>query len=175
VDTLGVMIAPCEGKRPLSLFEDVDAEVLSFPTIYGGSRKKFKVRASYTHIAKSELRHYDRRACRPEKLLYSFRKSCNQKIHQAMQVCMRKTSRSSQITASQAKTPGFIENLLKKDEGYAVFKNIRSSPSYWKAQIKRVMAMLRTLGKCSFFITLSAAESKWLELLVLNFLSIEFS
>jgi len=163
---LGVRIAPGEGKQPLSLFQDVDAEVMSFPTIYGGTRRKFKVRVSYTDIAKSELRRYDRRACLPSKLLYSFKKSFNEKVQQAVQVCMKKTARSSELTASEIKSPGFVDNLLKKDEGYAVFKNIRSSPSYWKSQIKRVMAMLRTEGKCTFFITLSSAESKWTELLV---------
>jgi hypothetical protein len=47
-----------------------------------------------------------------------------------------------------------------------VFKNLRSSPSYWKEKTKKVLAMVRQLGKCTFFITLSAAETKWKELLV---------
>ncbi len=51
-------IAPGEGKRPLSLLRDLDAEVLSFPTIYAGVSRKFdpKLKITYTDISKSEAR-----------------------------------------------------------------------------------------------------------------------
>jgi hypothetical protein len=190
----GIRIAPGEGKIPVPLHRDLNAEVLSFPTIYGGVERKFhhNVKVTYTDIAKSEIRRYDRRACRPSKLLYSFKRSFNEKVYQAVQVCMRKTCKNSPITAGNIKTPGFLESkvvnkrqsrsvlklhlliivllypidLIRKDDGYAVFKNLRSSPSYWKEQTKKVLSMVRQYGKCTFFITLSAAETKWSELLV---------
>jgi hypothetical protein len=110
----GIRIAPGEGKIPVPLHRDLNAEVLSFPTIYGGVERKFKknVRISYTDIAKSEIRRYDRRACRPCKLLYSFKRSFNEKVCQAVQVCMRKTQRSNPITVGNVRTPGFIEGKL---------------------------------------------------------------
>lgn len=168
VTSYGIRIAPGEGTTPIPLFLDAKAELLSFPKIYCGQTRTFKkgIRISYTDIAKSELRRYDRRACQPTKLLYSFKKSFNEKVYQAVQVCVRKTSNSSNFTASQIRTPGFVENLFRRDEGYAVFKNLRSSPSYWREKTKRVLAMVRQLGKATFFITLSAAETKWAELLV---------
>lgn len=51
-------IAPGEGKRPLSLLRDLEAEVLSFPTIYAGVRREFdpRLKISYTDISKSEVR-----------------------------------------------------------------------------------------------------------------------
>jgi hypothetical protein len=53
-------IAPGEGKRPLSLLRDLDAEVLSFPKIYAGIRRQFKkgLKITYTDIAKSEARRF---------------------------------------------------------------------------------------------------------------------
>ena len=167
-ESCGIRIAPGEGKTPVALHNDLNAEEMSFPTIYAGKKRKFKtgVKVSYTDIAKSELRRYDRRACRPSKLLYSFKRSFNEKVHSAVQVCMRKKIGRGGVTAGNIRTPGYIENLIKKDEGYAVFKHLRSSPSYWKEKTKKVLAMVRQLGKCTFFITLSAAETKWKELLV---------
>jgi hypothetical protein len=162
----GIKIAPGQGKIPMPVYKDLFAEELSFPTIFAGIRRKFKINLSYTDIAKSELQRYDRRACAPTKLLYSFKRSFNDKVRQAVQVFMRKKVGTSHVTASQTRTPGFVENLIKKDEGYAVFKNLRSSPSYWQDKTKKVMGMMRQIGKCSFFITFSAAESKWTELLV---------
>jgi len=167
----GIQIAPCEGNTPLSLFKDTYAEELSFPTIYAGKMRKFneKIRVSYTDIAKSELRRHDRRACKPTHLLYAFKRSFNEKVFQAVQICMRKTSQTNQIPASSLRTPGFLEGLIQKDQGYAIFKNIRSSPLYWKEKTKKVLAMVRQHGKCTLFITLSAAETKWTELLVIFF------
>lgn len=80
---------------------------------------------------------------------------------------MRKKPGTKKITAKNLKTPGYIESLIQKDEGYAVFKKIRTSPSYWKEKQKVVLGMLRQLGKCVFFVTLSAAETKWTELLIM--------
>jgi hypothetical protein len=115
----GIRIAPGEGKIPVPLHRDLNAEVLSFPTIYGGVERKFKnnVRITYTDIAKSEIRRYDRRACRPCKLLYSFKRSFNEKVYQAVQVCMRKTQRNNPITVGNLRSPGFIEgNSFIKSE-----------------------------------------------------------
>lgn len=58
--------APGEGQRPLSLYQDQDAEFLSFPTIFSGKGRlqdeNRAVRVSYADIAKWELRSVDRRA-----------------------------------------------------------------------------------------------------------------
>lgn len=50
---------------------------------------------------------------------------------------------------------------------FSCLRGVRSSPSYWAQQEKKIMAMLRQLGVPTFFITLSAAESHWPELLVI--------
>jgi len=161
-----IHIAPGEGKTPVPLIKDLNAEELSFPTIYGGVPRSVNSNVTYTDIAKSELRRYDRRACRPTKILYSFKKSYNEKVYQSQQVCLRKKRKGGKVTARNVSTPGYLDNLVQHDEGYAVFKNLRSSPCYWKEKMKKVLAMVRKLGKCTFFITLSAAETKWTELLV---------
>ncbi|OXA57943.1 Myosin-3 [Folsomia candida] len=64
-DQLIMAVAPGEGTRPLSLLMDLDAEELSFPSIYCGIKRKFNPDAnlSYADIAKSELRRFDPR-CR---------------------------------------------------------------------------------------------------------------
>ncbi len=69
------------------------------------------------------------------------------------------------LTAGDLKRPGGVKDIISNDDGYRVFKHIRSSPAYWKEQSKRVVAMVRQLGRCTFFITLSAAETKWNELI----------
>ena len=45
------------------------------------------------------------------------------------------------------------------------FKNVRSSPPYFESKKKELMAMIRQLGIPTLFISLSAAHTKWTELL----------
>ena len=57
--------APGEGQRPLNLFQDKDAEYLSFPTIYCGERMNTQLlegnKIHYADLCKWELRNIDRR------------------------------------------------------------------------------------------------------------------
>lgn len=171
----GIRIAPGEGKRPLSLFTDDFAEEMSFPSIYAGMKRQVLTtntmgqrKLTYTDIAKSELMRYDRRACKPTKVLYAFKKSYNMKVSDCITTFLRKKrGNQGKYTASQVRDPEFLKSIIENDEGYSVFKNLRSSPSYWAAKCKKVIAMVRQLGKCTFFITFSAAERRWNELLVL--------
>ena len=48
-----------------------------------------------------------------------------------------------------------------------MLKKIRNSPAFWEEHKKKGMAMLRQIGCPTFFLTLSAAESRWEELLVM--------
>jgi hypothetical protein len=61
-------VAPAEGNSPLSVFQDVNAEFLSFPAIYcGETRKNNNLRSTpvhYSTICKWELRNIDRRVAK---------------------------------------------------------------------------------------------------------------
>ena len=57
------------------------------------------------------------------------------------------------------------DNIVKLDDGYQIFKTIRCSPPYFENKKKNVMAMIRQLGIPSLFISLSAADTKWTNLL----------
>lgn len=165
VEYTTIKLAPGEASKPIPFFQDADAEEMSFPTIYCGAKRQLKVKATYTDKAKSEIRRFDRRACNSSHLLFAFKKSLTEKVYNALQICLRQRSGSTKITAKETKTPGYLQNLIEKDDGYAVFQNIRSSPCYWKKQQKRVNGMIRQLGRPQLFITLSAAETRWNELL----------
>ncbi len=141
---------------------------MAHPKIYCGQKRKIKkgIRITYTDIAKSECLREDRRCAAPAKVLYAFKKSFNEKMRSAVQIYLRKRRGKGKITARQAQDKEFLKNLVNHDEGYSVWKNLRSSPSYWAQRSKQVISMIRQLGKCAFFITFSAAETKWNELQV---------
>jgi hypothetical protein len=133
-----VKIAPGEGKMPLSIIRDVHAEVLSFPTIYGGIQRTFKdgLKFTYTDIAKSEIRNADRRACKPTKILYSYKLMLLSRVAEAIQVCLRKKRKldGQPVTAGQLRNEEFVANLIQHDDEFRMLKTIRSSPAYWESQ-----------------------------------------
>jgi len=54
-------IAPGQGKKPMSLLNDINGEIASYPTIYCGEKRNLTLKLSYSEIAKSETRRSDRR------------------------------------------------------------------------------------------------------------------
>jgi hypothetical protein len=57
----GIKIAPGQGKRPMSLLMDINAEAAAYPTIYGGNKRFLPKEMSPMDLWKSETRRYDRR------------------------------------------------------------------------------------------------------------------
>lgn len=161
-----IRFAPGEGQRPISLLMDLNAEALSFPSIYGGEKRVFKIPGiTHTDIAKSDARNKDRRCAIPSKLLYSYKLSQTFQIANQVSLCLRK--RKGSETAGNLLNEEYVNGLVKQDDGYKLRKNTRSSPAYWQDKQKTLMAMIRQLGIPTLFITLSAAEVKWKELIVI--------
>ncbi|XP_053402924.1 uncharacterized protein LOC123548901 [Mercenaria mercenaria] len=163
--------APGEGQRPLSIFQDTDSEYLCFPSIFCGKRRlKNEARivpVNYSDIAKWELRSQDRRAanCLPNiffKLKKIQMKQLNDKANLAVRRCRTGTSN---ITAAQVMNSEYIDNIVRNDEGYYLFKQLRNSPSYLESRKKDVYAMLRQLGMPTWFMSLSSADTRWTDLL----------
>ena len=58
------------------------------------------------------------------------------------------------------------EGLVRLEEGYRIFRTIRNSPQYWKNQKREVFAMIRQLGLPTLFLSLSANDLHWSELII---------
>ena len=167
-----ISVAPGEGQRPLSIFKDPNSEYLSFPTLFCGQKRmdnsERHVSVHYSDICKWELRSIDRRvALHIPNLFYKMKwlqteQVCN-KVHLAVRRCK---------TKGKTYTAGFIlkdnmgESLIRLDEGYRIFKTIRNSPQYWEQQKKDVFAMIRQLGIPTLFLSFSANDLHWSELVV---------
>ena len=63
------------------------------------------------------------------------------------------------------KNPQHLQNLFKKDRAYTFLKNIRGSPPYWQKMFYELLAMIRTLGIPTWFLTFSAADMNWPEVI----------
>ena len=160
-------IAPAEGEKPI--FTDPDTEYLCFPTIFCGQRRRENKYHKLTkrEIFKYEMRSADRRVSTniPNIFWKTKHKQINQIHQQASFALRRNQTKGQKITAKTLLNKETRENIVKYDDGYKIFKNVRSSPPYFEAKKKDLMAMIRQLGIPTLFISLSAADTKWLELL----------
>ena len=160
-------IAPAEGKKPI--FTDADTEYLCFPTIFCGESCKVNKyhKVSKCEIFKYEMRFADKRVSR--NIPNIFWKTKYKQIHQIHQkvsfALHRNQSKGQKITAKTLLNKESRQEIVKYDDGYKIFKNVCSSPPYFEAKKRDLMAMIHQLGIPTLFISLSAADTEWTELL----------
>ena len=162
--------APGEGQHPLSLFQDADCEYLSFPSIYCGEKMNTVTADGkpihYATQVKWELTHEDRRAanCIPN-LFFKAKKLQIKQVLNKGTFAMKRLQGDRQYTATEIMDPENLSEIQRFDDGSFIFKHIRNSPPYLYLCRKELHAMIRQLGTPTWFISLSAADTKWLDLL----------
>ncbi|CAF3666138.1 unnamed protein product [Rotaria sp. Silwood1] len=166
---IGIKFAPGENNKPISILMDLKVDELTFPKIYCGKQRKIKpnVKLTYAKIAKSELRMFDRRCGRVSKLFFTYKKLQTRKFSDAISINLRKTKNTKNVTATQMLNRDYVDGLIHNDDAFTFLRCDRSSPAFWKLKKKEVMAMIRQLGCPTLFLTLSAAETQWSELIII--------
>lgn len=164
-------MAPGENRIPLSLLTDEDSIYLSFPKVFCGKRVQNRVKkVSPSNLAKSFARRKDRRCVtRSDVLFYLDRSLMLKKLASNVNIMLRQKSKGNggAYSVNEMLNDEMVDSYLNEDRAYRVLNGVRSSSEYWKAQKKDVMAMIRQFGIPTLFVTLSAAETQWPELLVI--------
>ena len=68
-------------------------------------------------------------------------------------------------TARDLKSQSCVHKLINLDEGFRVLRNLCGSPPYFERCKKDLFAMIRHLGKPTWFHSFSAAETRWIHLI----------
>lgn len=119
-------------------------------------------------ITKSELSREDRRAVRPDYLFTALKKQQTITVQNSIAMCLRKKNRTGEpILIENMLGSVYVDSLVQVDDGYRVLRGIKNSPAHWEAKKKKLLAMVRQFGVPTLFVTLSAAETKWPELIKL--------
>ena len=166
-----ITFAPGEGQHPLSLYHDADAEYLCFPTIFCGQRRPSKeertVAVHYSDIVKWELRSFNRRAAQSfPNIFFKHKKLQMKRISDKVNLAVRRCKgNEKKITAAEARNSEYLDKLVNLDEGYYIFRQLRNSPAYLQSRKKDIFAMIRQLSLPTWFMSLSAADTRWTDLL----------
>ena len=161
--------APGEGSKPISIFLEPHSEEKCFPGIYCGQRRATNeeriCKVTYGEIVKSELRNVDRRAaCCVENIFFKTEALQMKTIQDQSCVALRKVKVTNKVTAKDVRGDK-ISELIHHDKAYKCLAKVRGSPPYFEQVSKDLKAMIRQLGPATLFLTLSAAETQWTDLL----------
>ena len=156
-------IAPGEGKKPQSFISDKHAEELSFPQLFPTGRFGF----SFDRPKKISLKKYfqtrilncDRRFARNiDYIFYAQYRTEAKEVSDSINISLRK-GKEQNVTARELKDK--VAGIVRNDLGIHFLQKIRGSPAYFNKLFYDLLGMIRQLGPCTWFITLSAADLKW--------------
>ena len=169
------MIAPGQGNKPLPLITDKLFEELANPEKFPNGKGGF---ADTQRDTKLTLRKYvnaclldqDGHFAKDIQYIFGMQYAVEHKqVTDCIGIALRQTRGRQQLGqnlhAGMLKNPQNIHNLFKKDRAYSFLKSIRGSPPYWQKMFYEVLAMIRTLGIPTWFLTLSVADMKWPEVI----------
>ena len=168
--------APGQNSSPISILKDKHCEELAFPAIFMGEKRPSNfIPLHYSQIVKSELRRTDRRVAKnPENIFFKTKKLQLKQLTDKINISMR-TFRAddTHMKAGTFKDKEKTEDFIAKDKGFRFMRTLRGSPPYFQSMFKDLLAMIRQLGPATFFITLSAAETRWSHLLKILSLTVD--
>ena len=81
-------------------------------------------------------------------------------------VVRRCKDNEKKITAAEARTSEYLDKLVNLDEGYYIFRQLRNSPAYLQSRKKDIFAMIRQLSLPTWFMSLSAAGTRWIQVVI---------
>ena len=170
-----ISCAPGEKHRPIPLLNDPYFEQLSnpekFPDGQNGLLSEREKPIQTRRYFNQRLLDVDGRFAKSIDYLLSAQYATESKqIHGNINhfVLRRGKSRKpdgKKICAGDVKHTESLHQLVKSDQAYKIFKNIRGSPAYYQSLFYDILAMMGQLGTPTWFFTLSAADMQWPDLI----------
>ena len=164
-----INVAPGEGQIPVSHSNEPDCEALAFPDLFSTGKFHYNYKrevaitpSKYIH---SRLKNCDKRYSEnPQYIFYCLDWLEKEIVNSTKQFVQRKQYQSD-ISAGQLMNVDHVRNMISDDQIYASFKNVRGTPQYYHNMMLDVLAKIRQYGTYTFFLTCSAAEFHWPEVI----------
>ena len=168
--------APGEDNIPQYILLDDEFEVLAYPDMFPYGKGGYK--RSGERTTKLSLRKYYQQhllnvdghfANNIEYLFCAQYATEIKQIKDSTQIALHlkrgKTLGGKTITAGMLKNTNTVSKLVHTEQAYKFLRQVRGSPAYWQHELYELLAMLRCLGIPTWFMTLSAADLHWVEML----------
>ena len=167
-------IAPGEGQKPLPLLTDHHCEELAYPDKFpsgkGGFHCDRPMKITHRKYVNARLLSCDGRFARDINYILAQQYATeHQQVLSAINIALRNIRPNmvpgGRVTAGLLRDQTFLSSIIRNDMAFRFLKNVRGSPPYWQTMFYEALAMIRTLGIPTFFLTLSAADLRWPEVI----------
>ena len=167
-------VAPGEGQRPIHIVQDEDFEIGAFPNLFptgaGAYKSEREVRLTLKKYLNQRVLNCDGRFSKDLDYIMSGQYAVEQQqVYDKVNIVLRQTKGTTlggnRINAGLIKHKENVNSLIRNDSAYQSLTDVRGSPVFWSKVQHDVMAMLRQLGKPTWFLTLSAADMQWPEVI----------
>ena len=168
-------IAPGEGQRPQPILDDDQFEITAFPNLFptgiGCFKSLHQVNLTPSKYFNQRILNGDGRFARDLDYLFSAQYAVEKKqVFDQVSIVLRQTkgatnSLGNTLNAGSLRNAEQVQSLIRDDYAYRGLSQVRGSPPYWAGVQHDLMAMLRQLGKPAWFLTLSAADMQWAEVI----------
>ena len=157
--------APGENKRPKSFHIDEHSEELSFPHLFPSGKFGFSMprsqKVSMKKYFQTRILNNDTRFARNIEYIFYAQYRCEAKeIQDSLSISLRK-GKQMELTAGEIRDN--LRDFIRQDLEIHFMQKIRGSPAYFSKIFYDLLGMIRHLGPSTWFITLSAADLKWVE------------
>ena len=170
-DEVAFSIAPGQNAIPQFILMDNDFEVLAFPNLFPYGNGGFEVLRP--RVRELNLRRYvnqrllnkDGRFGQNIEYIFAFQYATELKqLRSDMSMALKRCcSDGRKITVGDMRNFQKVNSFIWKDIAYKFMKKVRGTPAYWQVQLYDTLAMLRTFGTPTWFVSFSPAEFMWPE------------
>ena len=164
-------VAPAEGQKPISIMTDSKFEEMANPDKFcfgeGGYNTERPRKITYRKYFNQRLLDVDGRFARDMDYLFvaQYIVESKQILDDSNNFIWRQKPGHQPLTAGQVRSQAYMSEYIQKDKAYRFMKNVRGSPPYYQRTFYDLLAMIRQLGTPTWFLTLSAADMKWPDVL----------
>ena len=167
--------APGEESKPLPLLSDPQFEEMSNPDKYPygnyGLNAEREKKIDARRYFNQRLLNIDGRFAKSIPYILAAQYATESKQvhgninHFVVRRAKARQMQGNRITAASIKNSESLQSIVKTDQAFKLLKTVRGSPAYFQSFFYDLLAMIRQLGVPCFFMTLSAADMQWPELL----------
>ena len=163
-------VAPGERQKPIGILSDQHFEEMCNPTKYPRGRfgltTERKIKLIVRKYFNQRLLNADGRFARDIEYLLTAQYAVESKqVTDDANIALRQTQgrlhRGQALTAGAVRNQQVISEMIQKDDAYRFLKNVRGSPAYFQRVMYDVLGMIRQLGLPTWFLSLSAADMQW--------------
>ena len=160
----GIVVAPGEGKKPVSILNDKFWEELVhphlFPTDQYGYKIEREIPLTLSKYFNQRLLHYTQNFTSDNDYIF-FEHTVLQRVELSSQINIAlKKVLSDDVTSWMLSTTfkQRVREFIAKGKSFSFIRSIKGTPEYWKKFLHQVLAMVKQLGTPTFFLTLSCAN-----------------